>query len=38
MSLDKWLETYKEVGKREGYTEEEIGLYGHILKGFKLYE
>ena len=30
-SLNWWLEHYQEVGKKEGYTEKEIKLYGTML-------
>jgi len=35
MSLDDWLLNYQEVGKIEGYTEEEIRRYGVQLKALK---
>ena len=30
--VDKWLERYESVGKREGYTQEEIERYGAMIK------
>ncbi len=33
--IDEWLETYKEVGEREDYTEVEIEAYGGWIKLIK---
>ena len=35
MSIDEWIERYKEIGKSEGYSKEEIKIYGYILKKIK---
>ncbi len=37
MMLDEWLDRYEEIGKEEGYTNQEITMYGHWLKGLKLF-
>lgn len=34
-TIDWWLENYKDIGKKEGYTEEEIAEYGAYIKLFK---
>ena len=35
MSLDEWLERYKEIGKENNYSKEDIEFYGDMLKMLK---
>lgn len=35
MALDEWLDSYEEIGKKEGYTEKEIKAYCLWLKMLK---
>lgn len=30
-----WAENYKDIGKKEGYTEAEIAEYGHYIELFQ---
>ena len=34
--IDQWLEHYKEIGKKNGYTEKQIEIYGKQLELIKL--
>ena len=35
-SIDHWLEHYKEIGKKNGYTDKQIEIYGKVLEAIKL--
>ena len=35
MTVDEWLEKYKEIGKESGYSDREIQVYGGIIRFIK---